>query len=471
MEVWKPFPRQEFALSVPPSIFEILFGGSRGPGKTDCGIVWLTGDELPNNKLYIDHPRYRALVLRRNYEDLVDWIDRAAYLYKRYGAQIVGKPAEVRWPSGAKFRLGHLKDRSSYEKYLGHEYHRILIEELTQISQLSHYIKILGSCRSTISELKTQVFNTSNPGGKGHVWVKKRFISPGPANIPFKGNDGRRRIYIPGTIEDNPVLVEKDPEYVNYLDGLKETDYELWKAWRLGDWDTFAGQYFRGFRKDIHVPKRPFEPKPKLPRFAGVDWGYEPGFFVFMSGALQKVEYEEVSFNRLWIFSEIFGQRKDPQEWSDEIKTTLDLDSFSWIRGDPSMFIKQPDGSRSIADQFIEQGVNIIPANNDRINGWMALRNWLSLAPDGMPYLLINPFCHNLVRTIPEMIHDENNVEDLDTELDDHFVDALRYMVIHVKWIDAAVGLAKRPVAKKPIPRFIPKVDLSKFAKARKRRD
>ena len=467
-EVWKPFPRQEFALSIPPSVFEILFGGARGPGKTEAGIVWLTGDELPNGKLYITHPRYRALVLRKNYDDLVDWIDKAAYLYKRYGAEIIGKPAVIRWPSGAKFRLGHLKDRTSYEKYLGHGYHRILVEELTQISQEIQYIKILGSCRSTINELRPQIFNTANPGGKGHAWVKKRFVDPSPPNIPFMGSDGRRRIYVPATVEDNPVLVTKDPGYIQYLDGLKETDYELWKAWRLGDWDTFAGQFFREFRKDLHVPKRPFEPEINLPRFAGIDWGYEPGFFVFLAAALQKVEYDEVKFNRLWVFSEIDGQRKDPQEWAEEIKTMWDLENFSWIRGDPSMFIKQADGSRSIADQFIEQDISVIPANNDRINGWMAVRNWLSIAPDGIPYLIISPFCHNLIRTLPELVHDENHIEDLDNEGADHWADALRYMVIHVKWIDAQLGLAKRPAAKKKIPQPAHLVDLSKFAKAKK---
>lgn len=52
MADWHPQDKQEFALSIPPDVFEILFGGSRGGGKTDAGIVWLTD--------YIDNPKYRA---------------------------------------------------------------------------------------------------------------------------------------------------------------------------------------------------------------------------------------------------------------------------------------------------------------------------------------------------------------------------------------------------------------------------
>nr|BDD48026.1 hypothetical protein 5 [Gammaproteobacteria bacterium] len=130
-------------------------------------MAWLTK--------YVDHPMYRALILRKNYEDLSDWLDRARSFYKRYGVTIVGKPAEVRWPSGAMFRLGHLKDMASIDKYLGHEYQRILVEELTLIPTEDIYNRILGSCRSTKEELRPQIFNTTNPGSVGHAWVAKRF--------------------------------------------------------------------------------------------------------------------------------------------------------------------------------------------------------------------------------------------------------------------------------------------------------
>src|SRR3990167_11256790 len=98
MNDWTPLPKQAIALSVSPeTAFEILFGGARGPGKTDAGIQWLHGDKIGEfqdgrPKYYIHHPRYRALVLRKNYDDLVDWIDRATNLHRYAGVEAVGKP-------------------------------------------------------------------------------------------------------------------------------------------------------------------------------------------------------------------------------------------------------------------------------------------------------------------------------------------------------------------------------------------
>ena len=468
-DVWKPFPKQERALTLPASeVKEILFGGARGPGKTDAGIVWLMGENISEDELYINHPRYRALVLRRDYDDLSDWIDRANWMYKRYGAEIVGRPAEVRWPSGAKFRLGYLKNKS-YEKYLGHEYHRILIEELTQIGEEKDYIRLLGSNRSTVDELQPQTFNTTNPPGIGHLWVKKRFVDPAPYNTVFEGEDGIRRIYIPATLEDNPILMEKDPEYVKYIESIQYTDPDLYRAWRYGDWDVMAGQYFKTFRRSLHVTK-PFKPKKDMVRFGGIDWG-RASPFCFLAGALQKVEYydpekqEVYNFNRVWVFNEIYGVEKNPHEWAEKIKDMVDLERFKEVRADPAMFHTQDDGSRSIAKQFNEMGVILREANNDRIGGWEVVKNWLSLAPDGLPYLVIGENCNNLVRTIPAQVHDENNIEDLDTDGEDHAVDALRYMLMHIKWINAGAGTVKRPGGKKKEKRFVGAVELDPFAK------
>ncbi|GAG28717.1 unnamed protein product, partial [marine sediment metagenome] len=137
---WKPFPKQEIALLSPA--FETLFGGSRGPGKTDAGLVWMTYDT--------DNPFYRGLVIRKNADDLSDWVDRAVRFYTPMGARIAYRPAVITFPKGAVIRTGHLKDDQAYTKYVGHEYHRILIEEATQIPDEVRYLQLIASCRSTI---------------------------------------------------------------------------------------------------------------------------------------------------------------------------------------------------------------------------------------------------------------------------------------------------------------------------------
>ena len=242
---WQPHKRQEVALlRAQEDIFEILYGGARGGGKTDCGQVWLIEPK------YIQHSKYRALVIRKNADDLSDWIDRAERLYRPLGAVRTGIPATFTFPSGAKIKTGHLKDKGAYTKYQGHEYQKQLIEELTQIPLESNYEKLLGSCRSTIPDLKPQIFNTTNPDGDGHEWVKARFDceSPDDKTREFRDEETgitRRRLFISAKVEDNPTLTEADPGYVAYLNSIK--DETLKKQWRDGSWEEplIEGAYYR----------------------------------------------------------------------------------------------------------------------------------------------------------------------------------------------------------------------------------
>ena len=225
MNVWRPHAKQEEALL--STAFETLYGGARGGGKTDCGLAWMIYE--------IDNPRYRGLVIRQNATDLADWVDRANTMWSGLGVVITGNPGVFKFPSGAIVYTGHLKDEMAYTKYQGHEYHRILIEELTQIPSERRYIELISSCRSTVDGLAPMVFATANPGGLGHNWVKQRFVDSGTPRVPFVSEStGRQTVFIPATVDDNPTLVEKDPDYIKFLDGLPA---DLKKAWRHGSWE------------------------------------------------------------------------------------------------------------------------------------------------------------------------------------------------------------------------------------------
>lgn len=444
---WHPFPKQEIALERPE--FEVMFGGSRGPGKTDTGLVWLIGEDYAPGRPLITHPRYRALVIRKNAEDLADWIDRAFRFYKGFGVDIAYKPAILRFPKyGSVIRTGHLKDEQSYTKYMGQEFPRMLIEELTQIPFEKRYLQLIASCRSTIPEIKPQVFATTNPGGLGHAWVKKRFVDPAPPMTPFRDPiSNRTRIFIPATVDDNPILAKLDPDYVKMLDALKDSDEELWKAWRLGSWDVFAGQYFREWRQDLHICN-PFIPNKNNVIIGGMDWG-RTAPFSFHLAEVSKIIYNERSFYRVKTFFEVYGTDKTPKEWweaiNKELKTyKLEPKDIAWVQADPAMFTKSLDNTISIADQFIKAdntfGYKLKPASNDRLGGWTNYHTWLSLAPDKLPYYQVTSSCLNLIRTLPELVHDENKVEDVDSNGEDHAPDDQRYMLKKLKHIDGTAG-------------------------------
>lgn len=220
---------------------EVLFGGARGGGKTEAGIMGYL--------YFITNPLFRGLTIRRNSNDLSDWIDRARALFTKIdpGLTVTGQQAEFRFSTGALIRTGHLKDSDAYEKYQGHEYHRITIEELTHIPREEDYVKLISSCRSTEPSLKPQVFCTTNPGNAGHEWVKRRFVIPTDygKNIHKVVNNARTRTiaYVPATVFDNKHLVNNDPDYVAYLESLTGT---LKKQWLEGSWDEYEveGAYY-----------------------------------------------------------------------------------------------------------------------------------------------------------------------------------------------------------------------------------
>jgi hypothetical protein len=257
----KPTFTQEQALVA--NDFEIGYGGARGGGKTWAGQVWLLYD--------IGHPLFRALVIRRNADDLKDWIDRAKRIYESSTLRAVsnGNPPEFRFPSGAVIRTGHLKDENAYTKYQGHEYHRMVIEELTQIPTEENYLKLASSCRSTISELKPQIFSTFNPDGPGFAWVKRRFNIQGTPREPIRTVDpvtGMSRIFVPSRLSDNPHL-DNDANYKAFLDGLPDG---LREAWKDGCWDepNIKGAYYtlelNQASREKRVTRVPFDPMYKV---------------------------------------------------------------------------------------------------------------------------------------------------------------------------------------------------------------
>lgn len=289
---WKPMPKQELALK--SNADEILYGGARGGGKTDAGMAWL---------LYnIKHSLFRGLVIRKNFTDLSDWIDRAKRMYQPAGGKLVGDT--FIFPSGARIRTGHLADADAYQKYQGHEYQNELLEELTHIAREGDYEKLRASCRSTIPEIKPQVFATTNPDGPGSEWVKNRW------NIPDRPTESvytevptesgvLTRLFVPSTVYDNVVLMETDPKYIQQLESLQ--DEELKRAWLHGSWEGFGveGAYYRAqlqrAEEEGRITTVPYDEMLDVHTWCdlGIADSFSIGYFQVANNQWRWIDYDE----------------------------------------------------------------------------------------------------------------------------------------------------------------------------------
>jgi len=411
---WAPHPGPQTE-ALKSNDFEVLYGGARGGGKTDAGLAWLLYD--------YQNPKYRFLVIRRNADDLSDWLDRARTFYQPMGAEITGRPATIRFPSGAMGRVGHLKDENAYDHYQGHEYHRVLIEELTQIPRQERYLKLLSSCRSTVPGLKPQAFLTTNPGGPGHVWVKNRFVAHG-AFKPFRDPiSGRSRVFIPAKLRDNPTLQNSDPSYESYLKSLPD---QTRKAWLDGNWDVFEGQFFNSWDFEIHTCE-PFEIPKEWARFIGVDYGYaSPSAVLWFAMSPDGRTYQ---------YRELYQPGLTYERLRDEILRLSKDEKIDCAYVDPSLRARA-QGTGIVGLEVLNDQDKILfqAADNDRANGWARLREYYAVRLDSekKPYAWMTIFrtCTETIRSVPELVHDAIKKEDLDTDGDDHCADAKRYFVM-----------------------------------------
>ncbi len=369
---WKPLnKRQSEALS--RNEFELFCGGERGGGKSEVGRAWLLEPE------YLYHPMYRALILRKNSTDLDDWIFRMKAFCGGH-VEIGGNPTTIKFPGGGLGTLGHLANKDSWTHYVGHEYQKILLEEINIIPEEQRYLMVLGSCRSSVPELKPQCMSSGNPGNVGHMWVKKRFVDCAKEKTFIDPQSQLSRIFIPLKLRENIKLPG------TYEQTLRLLPAAIQRAWIDGDWDALAGQMF------------PQMPELENPHNLTSDEGSTiEGSFDFGSS-----DTGHSSFG-FW-YTDSRGRPHRMATWYHKIGHTAgeqaqELKEFvlsfpfsggrspSVVRADPAIFAKGKvlglgATPKSVADIFSEiTGWKFVPAPNSRANGWRVCQDYFGSDP------------------------------------------------------------------------------------------
>jgi hypothetical protein len=310
------------------------------------------------------------------------------------------------------------------DAYLGLEYDVIGIEEATTLTARK-YQDITTCCRSSRvlangQHWRPRIYSTTNPGGVGHAWYRNRFVAP-----MVEGRETETR-FIPARVTDNSF---NNPEYRRVLEGLSGWQK---RAWLDGDWDIAAGQYFTTFRREVHVVED-FDETRAREWFCALDYGFAH-YTVALLGCRDgdgNLFVVDEHAERLWL----------PQRHAAGIKAMLGrhgltLEQLRRFVAGADVFSRQGDGL-TVAQQYSRQGIRLVPASMDRVNGWAAVQQGLGDAQNGVrPTLFIHARCGRLVETVPALQHDPNRPEDVlkvDCDKDgvggDDAADCLRYLV------------------------------------------
>ena len=414
---------------------EVLFGGAAGGGKSyallaDCmrGIVY---------------PDYVALILRRTNDELRELKQKSKELYPQIdpGAKWSEKNSEWTFSSGARIWMTYLDRDDDVSRYQGQAFAYIAFDELTHWPTPYAWDYLRSRLRTTNKNITPYMRATTNPGGPGHAWVKKTFIDPAPygkafwaTNIetgetmknPHTGEPLFKRRFIPSLLSDNPYLAES-----GYLESLLALPEDKRRALLEGDWDVAEGAAFKEFSRVKHVVE-PFELPSSTKVFRAADYGYGAHscvlwFAVMPSG--QVIVVDEIYEKELLAIDLADMVMERDKHWGTSYGI---LDSSTWHR--------RGDVGVSIAEAMIKRGCRWKPSDRSkgsRVSGKQTIHQMLADDPIlGEPKLLIFNTCVNLISQLPTIPLDKNNPDDVDTKVEDHAYDALRY------------GLASRPKSK-----------------------
>lgn len=206
-----------------------------------------------------------------------------------------------------------------------------------------------------------------------------------------------------------------------------------------GDWDTFSGQVFTEWKNDPdHYEDRlwshvitPFLVPGSWRIWRSFDWGYSRPFSV----GWYAVDHER----RIYRIRELYGCTGSPNtgvQWEParvarEIKRIEAEDPNLKGKdihgvGDPAIW--QSDGTESIGALMERERVYFERGDHSRIDGKMQVHHRLAFDEDGRPMLYVFNTCKHFIRTVPNLVYDQTDVEDIDTDGEDHIYDELRYV-------------------------------------------
>lgn len=359
---------------------EVLYGGAVGGGKSS-GL-------LTAALRFVHRKGYRALLLRRTYAELAKGEGLIPLSHEWLG------PTDARWneqrktwtfPSGATIEFGHVQHEEDKHAYQGAAYQFVGFDELTHFTETIYaYIGLSRQRRRrSLSDVPVQTYASANPGGVGHLWVRKRFIDPTPQELAENS-----RLFIPAKLRDNPGLDAEEYEL-----RLEQLPPALRAQLADGDWGAFEGAAYEEFDPEVHVVPI-FTVPPEWERFEFMDHGmanpaawyicatdfdgnlvvfdsyYSPGLIFEHAQAILK---RRPAWYVPWVTPDGKVNRHHPYTVADPAVTTR------------TSTLSKAGKPATIATEYLDQSDNeivLVPGNNDTIAGKARIQELLRRDPD-----------------------------------------------------------------------------------------
>ncbi len=418
--IGRPNPRQAEFLRCQAKY--IAFGGARGGGKS-----WAVRTKA--KLLALHYPGIRLLLLRRSLPEVE--ANHIRFL-RRELADVAEYRAAARqfvFSNGSVLESGYCACDGDMDRYQGAEYDVIFLDEATQLKE--EWMKQFAACLRGVNGFPKRIYYTCNPGGPGHGYIKRLFID----RHFLPGERPEDYVFIPARVTDNRALLRAQPDYLRQLEALPR---RLREAWLEGKWDAFQGQVFQEFVDDpSHYQDRrfthvitPFDIPREWRVYRSYDFGYAKPF----SCGWWAVDFDGVAYRIL----ELYGCTGEPDEgvrWTPE-KQFEEIrrmeQTHPWLQGREIQGVADPaiwDSSRgeSIYETALRHRVYFTKGDNRRIPGWMQLHYRMSFDDEGCPMLYVFSGCRAFIRTVPTLLYDPMNAEDVDTRQEDHAADESRY--------------------------------------------
>lgn len=491
--IWEPLEgSQKLTLGCPCN--HILYEGTRGPGKTDAQLMFFRryvgiGYGAFWKGIIFDKEY-------KNLDDLISKSKRWFPMFKdgcRFLSS--GKDLKWVWPTGEELLFRQMKTEDDYNNYHGHEYPFIGWNELTKHPNSNLYDTMMSTNRTSfrpelhapineetgerkeLPPIPLVVFSTTNPYGVGHNWVKQRFIDVAPpgqvvklTKDVFNPQTGKRepitktQVRIFGSYKENKYL---SPEYILELESIKDENKR--RAWLWGDWDITSGGMFDDVWSSQFNMLPAFPIPPEWRMFRSFDWGsskpFSVGWWAESDGSdvrLPNGEWKSTVRGDLFRVAEWYGWTGVPntgvrmlatQIAKGIVERELKMGWYGRVKPGPAdNSINDVENGNCIASDMAKKvkiGDNLykgptwarsIKSPGSRKNGWEKMRIAMFNAqpPEGggpreNPGLFVFQNCADgFLRTVPTIPRDSKDLDDVDTDAEDHVADEVRYVVLSV---------------------------------------